>query len=285
MLNFNSYEDLKDKLQIRIYDPDFSRNLLEGKVVTHIGDFALVYMATLYESEKKLGNLMFTPELMDALEIDIQTLHKDAMISDLNYEPVLFTTEDLIEAFALKKPLFAINLFNRKVRMRGDKLPMLTLTKGNQMNGASMILHKSIRKKIGDIVGGKKAMRVGTLATATVAAAYYVSKHPDKFSKVLKAVEKESVKNFSRKTIDSGKKYVKKCVKESANGIKDGITEGVKEAPKKAVKTVITGVTLNAAKKYLDSIVGEEESARIFRANDNKQIGKFWKTSLEDIVK
>ena len=127
---------------------------MEGKVVTHIGDFALVYMATLYESEKKLGNLMFTPELMDALEIDIQTLHKDAMISDLNYEPVLFTTEDLIEAFALKKPLFAINLFNRKVRMRGDKLPMLTLTKGNQMNGASMILHKSIRKKIGDIVGG-----------------------------------------------------------------------------------------------------------------------------------
>lgn len=124
MLNFNSYEDLKDKLQIRIYDPDFSRNLLEGKVVTHIGDFALIYMATLYESEKKLGNLMFTPELMDALGIDIQTLHRDAMISDMNYEPVLFTTEDLIEAFALKKPLFSINLFNRKARMRGDKLPM-----------------------------------------------------------------------------------------------------------------------------------------------------------------
>lgn len=45
---------------------------------------------------------MFTPELMDALGIDIQTLHRDAMISDLNYEPVLFTTEDLIEAFVLK---------------------------------------------------------------------------------------------------------------------------------------------------------------------------------------
>lgn len=117
MLNFNSYEDLKDKLQIRIYDPDFSRNLLEGKVVTYIGDFALVYMATLYESEKKLGNLMFTPELMDALGIDIQTLHKDAMLSDLNYEPVLFTTEDLIEALFFDKPLFSINLFNRKARM------------------------------------------------------------------------------------------------------------------------------------------------------------------------
>lgn len=154
MLNFNSYEDLKDKLQIRIYDPDFSRNLLEGKVVTYVGDFALVYMATLYKSEKGLGNLMFTPELMDALGIDTQTLHRDAMISDLNFEPVLFATDDLIEALFLDKPLFAINLFNRKARMRGDQLPMLTLTKGNQMNGASMILHKSIRKKIGDIVGG-----------------------------------------------------------------------------------------------------------------------------------
>lgn len=154
MLNFNSYEDLKDKLQIRIYDPDFSRNLLEGKIVTYIGDFALIYMATLYESKKELGNLMFTPELMDALGIDIQTLHRDAMIGDLNWDPVLFTTDDLIESFLLNKPLFSINLFNRKARMQGDQLPMLTLTKGNQMNGASMILHKSIRKKIGDIVGG-----------------------------------------------------------------------------------------------------------------------------------
>ena len=110
MLNFNSYEDLKDKLQIRIYDPDFSRNLLEGKVVTHIGDFALVYMATLYESEKKLGNLMFTPELMDDLGIDVLTLHRDAMISDLNYEPVLSTTDDLIEALFLDKPLFSIKI-------------------------------------------------------------------------------------------------------------------------------------------------------------------------------
>ena len=28
MLNFNSYEDLKDKLQIRIYDPDYWKEKL-----------------------------------------------------------------------------------------------------------------------------------------------------------------------------------------------------------------------------------------------------------------
>lgn len=155
MLKFNSYEDLKNKLQIRIYDPDFSRNLLEGKIVTYIGDFALIYMATLYESEEQLGNLIFTPELMNTLDIDTQTLHRDAMTSDLNHEPVLFTTDDLIDSYFHDKPFFAINLFNRPNHIRrDDQLPMLTLTKGNGTNGASMILHKSIRKKIGDIVGG-----------------------------------------------------------------------------------------------------------------------------------
>lgn len=54
MLNFNSYEDLKDKLQIRIYDPDFSRNLLEGKIVTYIGDFAREYQ---YRVRLSLGDI------------------------------------------------------------------------------------------------------------------------------------------------------------------------------------------------------------------------------------
>ena len=35
-------------------------------------------------------------------------------------------------------------------------------------------------------------------------------------------------------------------------------------------------------KKYLDSVVGKEESARIFQANDNKKIGKFWKVGPDD---
>lgn len=58
--------------------------------------------------------------------------------------------------------------------------------------------------------------------------------------------------------------------------------EGIREAPKKAAKAVVTGVVLNQTKKYLDAAVGKEESARIFQANDNKKIGKFWKVSPDD---
>lgn len=54
-------------------------------------------------------------------------------------------------------------------------------------------------------------------------------------------------------------------------------------------QTIITGVVLNQTKKMLDKAVGPTESAKIFKANDNKQIGKFWKEysdmTLNDINK
>ena len=62
----------------------------------------------------------------------------------------------------------------------------------------------------------------------------------------------------------------------------DQLEEAIKEAPKKAAKAVVTGVIMNQTKKALDSAVGKEESAKIFQANDNKKIGKFWKVSPDD---
>ena len=40
--------------------------------------------------------------------------------------------------------------------------------------------------------------------------------------------------------------------------------------------------SFSAAQFNLDSVVGKEESARIFQANDNKKIGKFWKVGPDD---
>lgn len=84
--------------------------------------------------------------------------------------------------------------------------------------------------------------------------------------------------DLNQKAVNAGKQYVKNAAK----GVGEGIHEATKEAPKKAAKTVITGVVLNQTKRALDSTVGKEESARIFQANDNKKIGKFWKISPED---
>ena len=125
----------------------------------------------------------------------------------------------------------------------------------------------------------KKKMAVAAVSTATIAAAaYYVHKNPEKIGQAMSKFKGVKMKDLSQKAVDKGKEYVKNAVK----GAKEGAEEAIKDAPKKAAKAVVTGVIMNQTKKALDAAVGKEESAKIFQANDNKKIGKFWKVSPDD---
>lgn len=125
----------------------------------------------------------------------------------------------------------------------------------------------------------KKKMAVAAVSTATIAAAaYYVHKNPEKIGQAMSKFKGVKMKDLSQKAVDKGKEYVKNAVK----GAKEGAEEAIKDAPKKAAKAVVTGVIMNQTKKALDSAVGKDESAKIFQANDNKKIGKFWKVSPDD---
>lgn len=124
----------------------------------------------------------------------------------------------------------------------------------------------------------KKLVRAG-IAVGTVAAAVYeVHKNPEKIGKAMSQFKGVKLKDISDKAVNRGKKAVKTII----NSAKEGVKEGMRDAPKKAAKTVTTGIILNTTKRVLDSTVGKEESARIFQANDNKKIGKFWKVSPDD---
>lgn len=123
---------------------------------------------------------------------------------------------------------------------------------------------------------------VKRVAAATVAAGtVYAAKHPEKIASVVNKVTSIKMQDLSQQAVEKGKNYVKTAIKEASTGVKEGVKESIKEAPKKATKAIITGAVLNQAKRALDKAVGEDESTRIFQANDNKKIGKFWKTNSD----
>lgn len=129
-------------------------------------------------------------------------------------------------------------------------------------------------------IAKRVAAAVIMTATVSAAAALYV-KNPTAVNNIVAKVGKSTVNGLKKggsKAVDIGKKYVK----DALQGAKEGIKEGIKEAPKKATKSVITGATLMAAKRLLDSTVGKEEAARIFQANNSKKISSFWKVSQDD---
>lgn len=132
-----------------------------------------------------------------------------------------------------------------------------------------------------------KKVAVGTAVTGVTAIQVY--KNRDKAIKLIAKLSSVKIKDISTAATSAGKRYIKKSINNTVKGIKDGINEGMNEAPKKAAKTIVTGVVLNQTKKMLDKAVGPNESAKIFKANDSKQIGKFWKEysdmTLDDINK
>ena len=79
-----------------------------------------------------------------------------------------------------------------------------------------------------------------------------------------------------------GKAAATKYYNQSKKGAKAGIKSGAEDAAKKLVSTIIVGATLNVGKKGLDAAVGKSNSERIFKANDKKKIGSFWKVQEHD---
>lgn len=146
-----------------------------------------------------------------------------------------------------------------------------TQQKSNEKNGGS---NRAANAK-------KVAAAIAAIGTVT-AAAYIVHKNPEAIGKVVAAVKDSKVSELPAKAVKKGMEYTKKAVKSAATGAKEGIKEGIHDASKKAAKAVVTGVVLNATKRALDDAIGKEESARIFQANDNKHIAKFWKVQPKD---
>lgn len=124
----------------------------------------------------------------------------------------------------------------------------------------------------------RKIARVGVGIATVAAAAYVVHENPEKIGKAMSRFKGMKIKDISDTAVNRGQKAVKTML----DSAKEGVKEGLKDAPKKATKAVTTGIVMNTTKRVLDSAVGTEESARIFQANDNKKIGKFWKVSPDD---
>lgn len=156
------------------------------------------------------------------------------------------------------------------VRKSQNKNGTLTTEGKKKYSGASRINKKKVATAV---IAGT------TLAAASIA----YGKNPAVRKAVNTALSKaghktvSAVKSGSKKSIELGKKYSKAAL----NSAKEGIKEGVKEAPKKATKTVVTGATMLAAKRMLDKVVGKEEAAKIFQANNNKKISSFWKVGFD----
>lgn len=150
--DIRNYEEMKNKLQVRICDPDWNKERLEDKVVTEHGDFVAYYMINLEENRHGTSSIPVTVDLMKSWGVTVEQIHTDAVTADRKRGAVLMDMKEIIHSmiFGGEEPE---NLLHDKLDMETIENPMFCLTNHAKMNGASLVLQENIRKQIGACLG------------------------------------------------------------------------------------------------------------------------------------
>lgn len=85
-----SYSEVKDKLQIRLYDTRANRKKIDSLVHHSYGDLTACYCIVLRETQEKSMTVMVTPPMMESWGITKRQLHEDSIEADAMRGAVLF---------------------------------------------------------------------------------------------------------------------------------------------------------------------------------------------------
>lgn len=147
-----NYEEMKEKLQVRICDPEWNKEQLADKVFTEHGDFAAYYTINMEEQERGIFSVPVTVELMKEWGVSVEQIHADATAADRNRGVMLMNMNDIMDSliFGSSEPQ---NMLHEQLNMDEIEQPMFCLTNKAKMNGASLLLQEDIRKQIGECLG------------------------------------------------------------------------------------------------------------------------------------
>lgn len=161
------YGYVKDKLQIRLCDPEKNEERLKNVVFTMQGDFAAVYYINLFENEEEIGGAAVTPQIFAEWDIPIEQLHADALAADadMGRKPILSKIDDMMTSLLFgEEPR---NLLDEQetadlgmnvqtentAEFQMQEVPMYCLTNQDRMNGASLVVNEELMKSVGKAIG------------------------------------------------------------------------------------------------------------------------------------
>lgn len=152
----SDYENVRPRLQMRIYDTEWNEKRLSEIVHHSYGDYSEAYGVLLSEDKDHFMTVMVTPALMETWGITKKKLHDDTILADLSRGPQLVLMSDVMDSmFGGSEPVNYLEGMGSPM----DELPegaekLFVLTNKDKVNGAGLILNSVIQEKIANIVGG-----------------------------------------------------------------------------------------------------------------------------------
>jgi hypothetical protein len=148
------YGAVKERLMIRLCDPELNREWLADRIYTLQGDFVAVYYVAIHEEEEKTFSMPVSKQLLEEWKVSVKQLHEDVLLSENGRQACLFEMDDLICSLMADNGNVR-NLLDGKTQWHPKTVetPVLCLTNSSMRNGASMILQEELMEQIGEIIG------------------------------------------------------------------------------------------------------------------------------------
>lgn len=146
------YEDVRQKLSMKLCDPETNREYLKDKPYMPCGDLAVFYRILVDRNEDGIATAVITDNLMQIWGITKEQLHRDAVQAENVRNPVQFySMEDLMADMMFSAE--PDNLFDRDTSLELDLIPMYVLTNPDRVDGAAVIARDGVPEKIAELLG------------------------------------------------------------------------------------------------------------------------------------
>lgn len=161
-LELGPYEEVKNKLQIRICDPKRNKEWLKGKVCRPIGDLVCTYYAEVAGTEESMIAKTVTHEKLKEWGISEETLFRDAAENHKQMPILMRDVEDM-----MMEVLFdggGQNLYHLpREKWRSLDGFVYTVSNESRVYGASVLARDDVLKRLGEMFGANYYVLPGSV--------------------------------------------------------------------------------------------------------------------------
>ena len=146
------YEDCKDRLEIRLCDPEIDPERIKNLPVIYVGDWSGYFAVNVGSDGEGMYSFNVNNNIMEYWGITVNQLYRDALVA-MNKEALslfdITDTRSLLE----KSTAMTSNLYGKRLSIEPQVMRLFAVTNRKHIYGAGCIVNHNVRKSIGDSLG------------------------------------------------------------------------------------------------------------------------------------
>lgn len=146
------YEDCKDRLEIRLCDPEINPERIKNLPVIYVGDWSGYFAVNVGSDGEGMYSFNVNNNIIEYWGITVNQLYRDALTA-MNKEALLLFDITDIRSLLEKSTVMTSNLYGKRLSIDPQFMRLFAVTNRQHIYGAGCIANHTVRKSIGDSLG------------------------------------------------------------------------------------------------------------------------------------